>query len=104
MYAARISVSVIEQLVTVYAARISGSVIVSWSCDQLLWHGKTHGKRLEFNDIQANYDTEIIDVIIIMDRGSENPEIQIYKYVKPYKAYIGIALYMRDTIYVIMNI
>ena len=33
--------------------------------------GKVHGKRLEFNDIQANYDTEIIDVNIIMDRGSE---------------------------------
>ena len=62
------------QLVTVYAARISVSVIVSWSCDQLLWHGKVHGKRLEFNDIQANYDTEIIDVIIIMDRGSETLE------------------------------
>ena len=57
-----------------YAARISGSVIVSWSYDQLLWHGKTHDKRLEFNDIQANYDTEIIDVIIIMDRGSETLE------------------------------
>ena len=74
MYAARISVSVIEQLVTVYAARISGSVIVGWSCDQLLWHGKVHGKRLEFNNIQANYDTDIIDVIIIMDRGSETLE------------------------------
>ena len=58
-----------------YAARISGSVIVSWSCDQLLWHGKVHGKWLEFNDIQASYDTEIIDVIIIiMDRGSETLE------------------------------
>ena len=67
--------------------------------------GKVHGKRLEFNDIQASYDTEIIGVIItIMDRGSENPGIQIYKYVKPCNAYIGIALYMRDTIYVIMNI
>ena len=54
--------------------RISVSVIVSWSCDQLLWHGKVHGKRLEFNDIQANYYTEIIDVIIIMDRGSETLE------------------------------
>ena len=62
------------QLVTVYAARISVSVIVSWSCDQLLWHGKVHGKRLKFNDIQAYYDTEIIDVIIIMDRGSETLE------------------------------
>ena len=74
MYAARISVSVIEQLVTLYAARISGSVIVSWSCDQLLWHGKVHDKRLEFNDRQADNDTEIIDVIIIMDRGSETLE------------------------------
>ena len=37
--------------------------------------GKVHGKRLEFNDIQAGYDTEIIDVIIIiMDRGSETLE------------------------------
>ena len=36
--------------------------------------GKVHGKRLEFNDIQASYDTEIIDVIIIMDRGSETLE------------------------------
>ena len=53
-----------------YAARISISVIVSWSCDQLLRHGKVHGKRLEFNDIQASYDSEIIGVIIIiMDRG-----------------------------------
>ena len=33
-----------------------------------------HGKRLEFNDIQANYDTELSDVIIIMDRGSETLE------------------------------
>ena len=62
--------------------------------------GKVHGKRLEFNDIQANCDTEIIDVIIIiMDRGSES-----LKSKKPCKAYIGIAFYMRDTIYVIMNI
>ena len=36
--------------------------------------GKVHGKGLEFNDIQANCDTEIIDVIIIMDRGSETLE------------------------------
>ena len=37
--------------------------------------GKVHSKRLEFNDIQANCDTEIIDVIIIiMDRGSETLE------------------------------
>ena len=58
-----------------YAAGISGSVIVSWSCDQLLWHGKVHGKRLESNDIQANCDTELIDVIIIiMDHGSETLE------------------------------
>ena len=43
-----------------------------WS---VIMTGKVHGKRLEFNDIQANYDTEIIDVIIIiMDRGSETLE------------------------------
>ena len=37
--------------------------------------GKVHGKRLELNDIKASYDTEIIDVIIIiMDRGSETLE------------------------------
>ena len=30
----------------------------------------THGKRLEFNDIQVNCETELIDVIIIMDFGS----------------------------------
>ena len=64
--------------------------------------GKVHGKRLDFNDIQAKYDTEIIDVIII-GLWVRNPKIQIYKYVKPCKAYIGTALYMRDTIYVIMN-
>ena len=36
--------------------------------------GKVQGKRLEFNDIQASYDTELIDVIIIMDCGSETLE------------------------------
>ena len=29
---------------------------------------------IEFNDTQANCDTELIDVIIIMDRGSETLE------------------------------